>query len=69
MASACVQVPACGGHGGVPKGLLHQVDGRTPVEAVAGVGMTDELCTLRAVRQSALVLLLQHTPELSSQHH
>ena len=46
------------------EGLLDEVDGRTPVKAVARVGMVDGRCTLIAVRQSALVLLLQHTPEL-----
>jgi hypothetical protein len=34
-----MEVAARGGHGGVPERLLDQVDGRTPVEAVAGVRM------------------------------
>jgi hypothetical protein len=36
-----VQVPARGGHGRVPKRLLHEVDGRAAVEAVAGVRMAE----------------------------
>jgi hypothetical protein len=34
-----MQVAARGGHRGVPKGLLHQVDGRAPVETVARMSM------------------------------
>jgi hypothetical protein len=34
-----VQGAARGGHGGVPERLLHEMDGRTPVEAVAGMGV------------------------------
>jgi hypothetical protein len=60
-----MEIAARGGDRGVPERLLHKVDGCAPVEAVAGVGIADGRCTLRAVQQSALVLLLQHTPELT----
>jgi hypothetical protein len=33
-----VQVTACGGDRSVAEGLLHEVDGRTPVEAAARMG-------------------------------
>jgi len=52
MASACVQVPACGGDRSVPEGLLHRVDGRTPVEAVARVGMAQSKGVLRFTHEN-----------------
>ena len=38
-----MQVAARGGDRGVPEGLLHQADGSTAVEAVAGVGMAQSV--------------------------
>ena len=38
-----MQVLARGGHRGVPERLLRKVNGRAPVEAVAGVGMAQPM--------------------------
>ena len=42
-----MEVAARGGDRGVAERLLEEVDGRAPVEAVAGVGMADGGCTLK----------------------
>jgi hypothetical protein len=45
-----MEVAARGGDRGTAEGLLHQVDGRTPVEAVARIGS----CSQRSMEMPAI---------------
>jgi hypothetical protein len=38
-----MEIAACGGHRGMAERLLHQMDRRAPVEAMAGVGVPPPL--------------------------
>src|SRR3982751_153435 len=43
VGGASMKIPARGGHRGVPEGLLHEVDGCSAIEAVAGVGVAQPM--------------------------